>query len=546
MLAPSAPAVSRASSPVETGQPAFVAGALTVLLVAILAANLPGLVCMPLDADVSLWDLFARTVHDGGVAYRDLKENNFPGMLWAHLAVRAVFGWRPEFLRVADAGVVAAIVVLLASWLPAGCVLAWRLFAAVVLASFYLITSEWCHVQRDTWMLLPALLALGLRHAQLTALAAPHPVALTVIGRGVAEGVLWAMAFWVKPFVAVPCLLCWLTGARHVLVTTGRGRWLLVDGSAVLAGGLLAGAAGCAWLLASGAWVDFWDVMLVWNREYVRYDMGRDIGWLYPAGPLIRLAPWPLVHVVAVPVAAAVLWRRESPRRQLLAAMYLGWLGQAVFFQHIYDYIHVPPLLLGISVLCQQIAFTRPGLGRTLLLALLLLGIATRLPAVTARRLACWSECLRDGSSLALRDRLSLMQRMSWAELEEVRAFLQTAGPGDGELTTLSMRTVPLYQALGLRPSSPYPFLENTLLIYPRQHDRVCSDLASSRQRYVVCDVLTVHWRRPAEVGDRSRPTNPESAPFPGRGLLFRAGRYAIYDVPASDMPAWIRDNLDL
>jgi hypothetical protein len=535
-LAPNPTAESRAATPAVAWRAALPALALTALLAAILVVHLPAFVCMPLDADVSLWDLFARTVSAGGVAYKDLQDNNFPGMLWAHLAVRSLFGWRSETLRAVDAGVVATIILLLLRWLPTGCPAVWRLFTATVLASFYLITSEWCHCQRDTWMLLPALIALSLRQRQLVDLTGPHPTAITVVGRGIGEGVLWAAAFWIKPFVAVPCLVCWLAGARHAASTTpGRGRWLLLDGLAALAGGLLAGAAGCAWLLASGAWTDFWDVMLVWNREYVRFDMGRDVGWRYRIGPIIRLAPWPLIHVAAVPAAVAVLWRRESLRRQLLAALYIGWLGQAVLLQHVYDYIHVPPLLLGIAVLCQQIVATAPGLHRTVMLALLLLGVGTRLPAVTAQRLASRADCFRDGSSVALRDRLSFLPRMSWAELEQVRAFLGAQAVGDGELTTLSMRTVPLYQELGVRPSTPYPFLENVLLIFPRQRDRVCAELAASRQRFVVCDVTITHWRQP---------TDPELAPYPRRGLVFRAGRYAIYSVPADKMPVWIRDNL--
>lgn len=493
---------------------------------------------MPCDTDVCLWDLFARRVLDGGVPYRDLVENNFPGMLRAHLAVRCLFGWRPEVLRVVDAAVVAAIILLLVRWLPSGTSPAWRLFAVFVLAAFYLTTSEWCHCQRDTWMLLPALLALDLRYRQLLDLTGPRPAHKAVTFRGLLEGFLWASACWIKPYAAVPCLTCWLAGTVYVRATTaGRTRVILIDGVVVLTGGLVAGAAGCLWLFASGGWASFWDVMLVWNREYVRFDMSDGLGWLYRLGPAVRMAPWPLVHLAAVPIALAVLWRRQSLARRLVAALYLGWFLQVIVLQHAHDYVHVPPLLLGIAVLCQGIVSLQPGLARTLTLALLLLGPGTRVPAATVRRLSCWNECLREGSSVAVRDRLSLLPRMSWTELGQVREYLALQGLRDGEVSCLSRRTIPLYEDLGLHPSTPYPFLESVLVVFASHREEVCASLARSRQRFVVCDVTTTRWRHPSKQGGEA---------FPREGLVFRAGRYAVYSVPAADMPAWVRANLDL
>src|SRR5947209_1194024 len=166
--------------------------------------------------------------------------------------------------------------------------LAWSLaallaafLAALVLAAFYLSTSEWCHCQRDTWMLLPALLALDLRRRQVVALGRPDSDPLSLAGRPFLEGLLWAAAFWIKPFVAVPALACWLAAARRVARTTpGRGTRLVRDGLLLLAGGLAAGAAGSAWLAASGGWADFWENMWVWNRHYVVHNTAGDDRWL--------------------------------------------------------------------------------------------------------------------------------------------------------------------------------------------------------------------------------------------------------------------------
>jgi hypothetical protein len=524
--------------------------ALAVVLGFILVANLPAFVCMPPDADTTLYDLFARCVMEGSAPYRDLLDNNFPGIVWVHMGIRSVFGWRSEVIRAVDAGIVAAVIGLLVCWLPPGARPAWRFLTAIALASFYLITSEWCHCQRDPWSLLPALLALNLRRRQLTALTDPHSAGAAIVGRGVVEGFLWATACWIKPFDAIPCVVCWLAGTRYV-ATTGPGRWrrILLDGACVLTGGLLAGAAGYAWLTARGGWADFLDTMLNWNREYIHFDMGRDIGWVYNAGPLLRFAPWPLVHLAAVPVALAVLWRGESPYRFLLAALYLGWFGQVLVLQHRFDYVQVPPLMLGIVVLCQQAAGAAPGLRRTLTMALVLFGVCASLPPVTIKRLAVWPDCFRDGSSVALRDRLSMLPRMSWSELDQVRAFLATRGLGDGELTCLSTRTIPLYMDLGLRPPTRYLLSEWNLQAFASRRERLLADFAASRQRLVVCDVTTTRWRVPAGTpGDTaSHPArfNPDATGYPRRGILFRAGRYIVYDVPAADMPAWVRDNLD-
>ena len=45
-----------------------------------------------------------------------------------------------------------------------------------------------------------------------------------------------------------------------------------------------------------------------------------------------------------------------------------------------------------------------------LAVALVLFGVCARVPPVTIQRLAVWPDCFRDGSSVALRDRLSMLQ----------------------------------------------------------------------------------------------------------------------------------------
>ncbi len=502
------------------------------LLAALLVVHVPAFLCLALDADASEWDLCARTVRDGGVFYRDALENNLPGMLWLHLLLRPLVGWGSVAFRAVDLGIMTAVVVLLVRWLPAGASGVSRLGTAFVLASFYLTTSEWCHCQRDPWMLLPALLAVELRRRQVSALGRGGRPSPGFVFRPFAEGLLWAAAFWIKPYVAVPALVCWLTSARPV----GRSRWLVLDGLLVIAGGLAAGAAGCAWLWATGAWKDFWEVMWVWNREYVVHDSTEGEPWLMLAGFLIRLSPWLLVHLAAVPLACRDLWRAgrgggDSAGGLLLSALYLGWFFQAVVLQHLFDYVHVPAVLLGLAVVCRRAA--TPGPAPAALVSLLALCVALRLPGPTLQRLALWDRCMREGSSVELRDRLSLLPRTSWADLDRVQAFLAGRGLSDGELTCWNMRTLPLYLDLGLKPSTRHFLPANEWAIFRRQRGTIGADLAASRQCYFVCDQSATRWK-PGR--------GPED---PGLPILFRSGRYLVLALDGPSTPAWVEEHLE-
>src|SRR5262249_31513986 len=189
---------------------------LWLLLILILYINLPAFLCMGLDPDVIQWDLCARTVQQGGVLYQDAVENNLPGMLWLHVLIRSLLGWRPEVLRLIDLLVVFTVNWLLVRWLPSSAGCAQRLGLALVLLIFYLSTSEWVHCQRDIWMLLPARAAFPLRRRQVQRLSQGDPDFREILGPACAEGVVWAFAFWIKPFVAVPALFCWLLSAALI------------------------------------------------------------------------------------------------------------------------------------------------------------------------------------------------------------------------------------------------------------------------------------------------------------------------------------------
>ena len=105
-----------------------------------------------------------QTMLSGGVLYRDVFETNLPGIVWIHAAIRTLAGWSSEAMRLVDVAVFGAIVWLLMRLLRRqGASAAVRVATAFACCWCYLSVSEWCHCQRDTWMLLPALAAVSLR-----------------------------------------------------------------------------------------------------------------------------------------------------------------------------------------------------------------------------------------------------------------------------------------------------------------------------------------------------------------------------------------------
>jgi hypothetical protein len=285
-------------------------------------------------------------------------------VVWVHLAIRSLLGWRSEALRLADVGIVATEVWLLVHLLPAlAGRRAARLWAAAALLAFYFGTSEWSHCQRDTWMLLPSLAALYLRRRQVGRLTDPATSAARVAAAAGAEGLLWAAAFWIKPFVAVPALACWLaraTLARRGGASAGR---LSADAAGLLASGALAGAAGSAWLIARGAWPYFWDFAGRWTREYYVPSNGRthleSLFWGH-------FPFWGLVHLAALPIAAVAVYsglRAPAPaaRRSwvLLGALYLGWVAEVLAFQKDWAYAQAPAMLLALTLVAAAAAARR-------------------------------------------------------------------------------------------------------------------------------------------------------------------------------------------
>jgi hypothetical protein len=512
---------------------------------------------MPLWADVTLYDLAARNVLRGGVAYRDVFDTNLPGMVWLHVAARSLVGWSPGALRLVDLAIVTGIFLLLARWLRLlGLSRPVRVWTVTALFLYYFAISEWCHCQRDVWMLLPALGAIELRRRQVGALTGPDAAGSRLLLRGAAEGGLWAAAFWIKPVVAVPALACWVVAAGFVLRNTpGVGRRLGADLAAVCLGGLVVLGLGVAWLVGTGAWPYFVDVFTNWNPEYLwqesRWHLSDKAGLV-----LFTFKPWGYLNALAVPpalfaVVGAFVKRDSDAGARLalaaLAALYLGWLAQVLAFQRPFHYCLAPLVPLAVALLVGGLALLRqlPSRWRArltlaaLFAAMVYFGYAVSLhPAGYPGRLPLWERCLREGNTAELRDRLRLVQRRfttDWVDLGRVADELRRLGVGDGELTCYSDLTHPLYLDLGVAPSTPYLHFGTAVGSFPGHRREIRERIARSRQRYVVSDLLAVGVSAGQLDGlpGGQMPELPEAirALFPWHlPVVFRAGRYCVHE----------------
>jgi hypothetical protein len=528
------------------------------VLLLVLALGLPLFVCMPLWFDVIHYDLCARKVLRGGVLYRDIFDNNLPGIIWMQAAVRGVVGWRPEALRLVDFTFMAGTVLLLLRWVPAqGPWAPARALTAAALAGFYLFIPELGHCQRDGWMLLPATLALCLRDGQLRRQAAGAPGG-GILCRAVIEGLCWAAAFWIKPFVAVPALACC---AVSVFFLRHKRCLMVLDAGGVLAGGLLAGALGVFWLAATGAWHSFCDILLGWNSDYAsfRYEQ-HPRSWILGAWAA-RYFPWSLIHVPAVATAVAALTRAvrgqaalgsPSASRALLSAFYLGWLAQAVFLQRPHDYVLMTTIFPAAALVAGAIQTEcRLPLRIASLLTLALLAVLL-MPGLRRERLELWARCCHEGSTPEVRNRVALntlwLGAADWEDLARVASFLRAEGVGDGELTCLSGGTHALYLELGLEPSTRFPQVGMTLAYFPSHAGEVRAELEASRSRYVVsdlaADILTLAQAR-EETPGRPLALPPSFPPallhtYPwSETLVFRAGRYVVHRVEGPATKLW-------
>lgn len=521
-----------------------------VFLGLLLLIHLPPFLCLGLVFDTCIYDFQASLVLRGQVLYRDCLEPNFPGIVWLQAVIRSVLGWRSEVLRAVDAGIVAMAIVLLVRWLPRT-MPAWaRVGTAGILTAFYLGSNEWCHCQRDTWMLAPALLGLALRARQIERVSDHATPTSTLTGWAFVEGLIWGAAVWIKPHVVLPALAAESVAVwRGWRVSPGEPGKLLADFAGLVSGGLVSGAAGVGWLVAYGAWPAFQEVIFSWNRDYFLQDTTGELGWLVHAGTLVRFFPWCLVTFMAVPIALEAVGREchrqasaEGPSEiesvsPLLAAFYLAWLAQVLLLQHKFDYVQVPLYLLGITLVAAYAARA----STALLVGFFVVCIAVGYPALTWQRLQVWPRCFSEGSTAELRDRLRIYSgQAEWTRLTNVANYLRAQQVGDGEVTVFNLSLIALHQMLDRQPATRYVILYDYLYGYARQREQIQAEVAASPQHFVVCDLSRngMSLMR-AQLGESATGCSNDSYPWAKR-VVFRDGNYVVFRLSGAEMPAWL------
>jgi hypothetical protein len=370
----------------------------------------------------------------------------------------------------------------------------------------------------------------------------------------------YGLAFLIKPFIAIPVAASWFISsflARGSGEPPGR---LVGKYTCAIAGGLAVVCLAALWLLWSGNWPYFWSNNFGgWNEDY--YATSESL--LERTTHAFQwFGPWTWLHFVGVPLAVAVCVRalgRAWPdgaqvERPVLAALYLGWLFQAVFLQHQLPYQMVPPVLLAITFLAGTPALrggTYVWLGQIALVVALAWATASH-PLFRPSRLAYWRRCWTEGSSPAIRNGLAVEKDLSapdWVRLAEVAASLRSRQVGNGELTCYAPSSVHLYVQLGVKPSTRYILIMPAMAMFPNHRGLIQRAIIMSRERYVINDLRLLEMT-PAEANEevpgrpldfaappaRAPPNFREKFPFTFP-IVFRAGRYLVHEIHPARSP---------
>ena len=526
-----------------------------VALVVLLVVNVPPFLHTALDCDPILFDLYARDMVRGGVLYRDMVENNTPTMIVLQLLIRDAFGHSTAALRIVDLLVVGLGVGLLARWFRPGRP-DLHLFAFTLTAVIYLTTTEWCHVQRDVWLLLPVMGGLYLRRAQLHRSTAGR----TAFGWALLEGLVWGLAVWLKPYALVMAAAVWFSGLAWARSRGANRSALLADFAGLFLGGALLGAAGVGAMHAFGIWVPYVDHLTNWGSEYRGADMYGKLGpWFFRLGYLLRNAPWSLIYLLALPAALVqavrpvwVRWTDDRPDRALLSALLVSWAFQACILQHVFDYPHIAGEMFAVVLLIDfAIGLRTDGHRRIVLIALALMKVIGHAP-VFIDRVQVWGECIRFDDRPQLRDKLARYERIGWTELDRVAQFLREQGVKPGEVNVIGDTALPLWEMLDQTPPTRYYIVQNNLLSFHSRNAEIKKTLSEvPNQRYLVCDHVGLRSEPPPGYSWRdNRADWPLRADWYGPSrwadrIVFRSGRYVVIAMPAADVPRWMDEMID-
>lgn len=537
-----------------------IAGWLTAI--GFLVIGIPLFLRMPLWCDITLYEVSARSILTGGVHYRDVFDTNPPGYVWMMCGIHLILGQSSEAVRIVDLAIIAAVTSFLLVWArSAGATSAGVAWMASAIAAFYPFIHEFNHAQRDVWMMLPAVAAVGLRLRQLEA---PHrPLAMTFL-----EGLLWGWGCWIKPQLLFVAACVWIVSLARIGTTRERVR----DFAAVFLGGTLAGLMGLAWLIETGAWPYFLDVWQNWNTAYAEI-VQKELPYRFFVQQLNYFPPYSCFALLAVPLALWNLRERSSvdaarSRRAILAAVYLSWLVTTLLLQRGYHYAHVPETLLMLAVFAANRWPVSAGLVLIQIIVGILLLVAANTPglleghhrleatnwvyrtfterneAFNPNRTRLWANCfgspsreLRKGVGIWL-DHFGGLDPV---ELGAVADFLREQGIRDGELIAWHDSPHALYLDLGIKPGFRFMHISTIYGLGKWQQEEMLRELQAAipHARFIVSDMhrITKHYDRLTEIGTDGSPLllpawQHQEFPF-NQPVVFRSpsGRYLVHTI---------------
>ncbi len=515
--------------------PGLVAGILLIALG-------PLFLRLPVTNDAVLYDLEARWMKEGVLPYRDIVEANFPGVLVIHSLTRSSLGESNEALRVIDLTIVCTMLVLMLVCVVKGTG-SYRFggWSAVFGLLFYLSLSEWCHCQRDIWLLLPAVGGCLLRILQVQRQATATSTKIFV--HSLIEGCIWGLGIWLKPHLLIVCVVVWV---MSIFMIQGWKR-KAIDGAGLLAGGVIMGAIGLWSLMRLEALEAFLVSLREWNPGYLE---ARSQNWTLARYKVMNiiLAPWTLLHLVAIPLSLLSVSRfllKPAARndqvfvRALLSAVYLFWLLQAHFLQHLFDYVHIPAILLSIGVLGVHAGQYRLLRSPAVLLPLILLGL-WRSPFTDANQMRLWKPATQGDLTPAETDSLARLPNPKWEDLAEIESFLRDQNVHERDVLMFNSDLVTLYWNLNLTSPTPYVYLFELQNYFPERKELIDAAMISGPQKFVVTDLVScgMPTRSAEEIGAEG-----PLAPPPGytranlkaypwsEPVVFRSGRYLVHRV---------------
>lgn len=200
----------------------------------------------------------------------------------------------------------------------------------------------------------------------------------------------------------------------------------------------------------------------------------------------------------------------------LLRSLYLGWIIQAFALQQLFDYMHVPCVMLALAVCVQagagalknswQAATTATGSTVSMRSMIVPVTVAFAALCLLHSPVSCWDRqrhwlasvkaCAGSPPSSQIKDDIAIGPLPRWAELRPMLETLQGMTIPDGSVMAYSVHTIHLYPGLQVHPPTRFVFLDALARCFPRRRPEMVAALENSGIRYVISDRMEDGWER--------------------------------------------------